>query len=54
MIDSFIVQSTVRHRLREGPFGPAVDHIAQTLQSQGYSAATIRIVTAHSISAKFC
>lgn len=43
MIDSFIVHPTVRHRLREGLFGPAVDHIAQTLQSQGYSAATIRI-----------
>jgi hypothetical protein len=43
MIDSFIVHPTVRHRLREGPLGPAVDHIAQTLQAQGYAAATIRI-----------
>src|SRR5262245_15430348 len=43
MIDSLIVHSTVRHRLREGPFGPAVDHIAQMLQTQEYAAATIRV-----------
>jgi site-specific recombinase XerD len=50
MIDSFIVHLTVRQRLREGPLGPAVDYIAQTMQAQGYAAATIRIYlrnTAH-------
>ena len=43
MIDSFIVHPTVRRQLREGPFGLAIDHIAQALQTQGYAAATIKV-----------